>query len=252
MSQTYVSPVSGTDHPTDHLTNEPNRSEALRSSFSGTTAPSSPTPVNGQHWYDTTVHLLKLYLNSAWTTVATVLANTFTADQTITHAGSPRIIVTDTTTPVTAELQATDSQAEVGTTTNHPLVLETYGNPRVTVAANGDVQFTNGIATGGNSTYLKTKIMDIGDWDMDATTQIQVAHGLTAANIRSVRAMIRHDDSTVVFPIHYASETDGLASGWVTLNSTYIQLARRAGGAFDQITFNATSYNRGWIIIEYV
>lgn len=52
--QTYVIPTGTTGQRTEMLTNAPNRDEALRSSFSGAAAPTSPTPLAGQMWMDTT------------------------------------------------------------------------------------------------------------------------------------------------------------------------------------------------------
>lgn len=43
-----------------------NRDEALRTCFSGTTAPSDPAPVAGQLWLDTSTNLLKQYRGGVW------------------------------------------------------------------------------------------------------------------------------------------------------------------------------------------
>jgi len=64
--QTYVLDVSGTEHSTAHLTNIGNRDEALRTSFSGTSAPSSPTPLEGQPWWHTTNDVPQWYDGAAW------------------------------------------------------------------------------------------------------------------------------------------------------------------------------------------
>lgn len=67
--QTYVLPNGATTGDrTELLTNLPNRTEALRSSFSGASAPTSPTPVAGQLWMDTTNDILSVRnaAGSAW------------------------------------------------------------------------------------------------------------------------------------------------------------------------------------------
>ena len=45
---------------------------------------------------------------------------------------------------------------------------------------------------------LLTEVIDIGDWDMDTTSSIPVAHGLTQSKIRTVTATIRSDDGSIV------------------------------------------------------
>lgn len=50
-AQTWPVTTSTTGHQTDHLTNIVQRDDALRSNFSGASAPSSPVP--GQNWFDT-------------------------------------------------------------------------------------------------------------------------------------------------------------------------------------------------------
>jgi len=62
--QTYPTTSSSTGHQTDHLTNNVQRDDALRSCFSGTTAPASP--VEGQCWYDETNNVEKRYDGAAW------------------------------------------------------------------------------------------------------------------------------------------------------------------------------------------
>ncbi len=69
--QTYVLPTTSSEHKTEHLTDNYNRNEALRSCFSGTAAPTSPTPVNGQCWYDSTNHVYKRYINGSWKDIVT-------------------------------------------------------------------------------------------------------------------------------------------------------------------------------------
>lgn len=65
MSQDYSAAFSLTDNPHLVLTAEvPDSLEALRSLFSGATAPSSP--VDYQLWADTTTGLLKMWNGSTW------------------------------------------------------------------------------------------------------------------------------------------------------------------------------------------
>ena len=68
MSQTWTTDSYASGHvgQTD-LANMENNFAALRSTFAGTSAPSSPT--QGQMWHDTTNDLLKVYTGSLWRVV---------------------------------------------------------------------------------------------------------------------------------------------------------------------------------------
>jgi len=91
---------------------------------------------------------------------------------------------------------------------------------------------------------LRCKVIEIGDWDMDLTDHVDIVHGLSQFDIRSVTAMIRNDAADANFiPLSYAG------NWWVT--SLWIRLNRTAAGTFDTIDYDATPWNRGWIIIWY-
>jgi hypothetical protein len=103
-----------------------------------------------------------------------------------------------------------------------------------------------------DSTSSKTKVIDIGDWDMDATSAITVAHGLTLANIRSVTALVRDDAGTkfhMLTPAYALSAVDG---NIIEIDATNVSLSRTAAGYYDSVAFDSTSYNRGWITITYI
>lgn len=92
---------------------------------------------------------------------------------------------------------------------------------------------------------LSRKVIEIGDWNMDTDgTKTGVAHGLTYANIRGVSATIRNDADTGGFSL------DG--SGRAGYNTVNISLARTTSGDYDNSGFSTTSYNRGWVTIEYI
>ena len=93
-------------------------------------------------------------------------------------------------------------------------------------------------------------IIDIGDWDMDANASTTVAHGLTLAKIRSVTGMIRDDAGTTQYGI---TPSPGASTSTIYVSSidgTNVNITR--GSTYDTTDFNATSYNRGWLVIEYV
>jgi hypothetical protein len=114
---------------------------------------------------------------------------------------------------------------------------------------------SGGIQTDGSNT-LKIKVIDIGDWDMDATGSINVAHGLGASfsNIRSVSVMIRNDSGSQIYPFNAGVNlTDTTPQGTIAqISNPNINLARLGTGIFNSTDFDATSYNRGWITITYI
>ena len=105
-----------------------------------------------------------------------------------------------------------------------------------------------------NDQRLRTKIVNIGDWDMDATSSVTVAHGLTSTDIRTISVMIREDSpGLTVTPLNFdGAGTGDTVAGRFYVAGTNIELTRLTGGAFDTTSYNATSYNRGYITIQYL
>jgi hypothetical protein len=68
MSQTF-STLQTTDTISAGRTIKNDNFAALRSSFSGTSAPTSPTPVEGQLFCKTDTNVLQIYTGSAWVTI---------------------------------------------------------------------------------------------------------------------------------------------------------------------------------------
>jgi hypothetical protein len=98
-----------------------------------------------------------------------------------------------------------------------------------------------------------TKIIQIGDWDMDVNDQVSVAHGLTDfKKIRSISAMIRNNADTIYYEFITTDSSISANRSLITANSTNINLARADAGFFDNSVFSGGSFNRGWITIKYV
>ncbi|GAH69181.1 unnamed protein product, partial [marine sediment metagenome] len=113
--------------------------------------------------------------------------------------------------------------------------------------------FTGGIRSAESQPALKTKIIDIGDWNMNTTTYVEVAHGLTHTKIRNtIIVLIRNDENTSYLPLIGDALFAGVADGNILINSTNIVLTRKAGALFDSEDFDSTDYNRGWITINYI
>jgi len=102
-----------------------------------------------------------------------------------------------------------------------------------------------------NGDVLKLKIINIGDWNMDLTAALNVAHGLTHSNIRDISVLIREDSGSFTTQLLTVWNTIASDGKW-SIGGTYVTLSRTTGGVFDSALFSATSYNRGWVKIWYV
>ena len=99
-----------------------------------------------------------------------------------------------------------------------------------------------------------TKIIEIGDWDMDASISATIVHGISPhTKIRSIEAMIIEDNGTNIYQLNViVDQSDTTLQGGVYyINADQILLVRLTGGFFDSTDYNATSYNRGWVTITY-
>jgi hypothetical protein len=92
---------------------------------------------------------------------------------------------------------------------------------------------------------------EIGDWNMVSTTYIEIPHGVTYGNIRSIYVVVRNDANITMFPLDYRSYAADVPSGSWYWGTSIIRLGRYGGGYFDETNFDSTSYNRGWITIIY-
>jgi hypothetical protein len=92
---------------------------------------------------------------------------------------------------------------------------------------------------------LLSKTVSIGDWNMDSTITVDIAHGLSDfKKVRSISVIVRNDDDDEYW--------DLLASGQISFaDATNVRLTRTTAGTFDSVDFDSTSYNRGWITIHY-
>ena len=104
----------------------------------------------------------------------------------------------------------------------------------------------NYIRASGSLRPFKTKVFEIGDWNMDATATCTIAHGLDFLTIRMRLALIRPDSDVTqsMLPLEYDD-------GQTYLGVTNITLTRYDSKQFDHVNYNATSYNRGYITLQY-
>ena len=98
---------------------------------------------------------------------------------------------------------------------------------------------------------LRRKTIELGDWDMDADTSIEVAHGLVGGQwqgARNIELVIRNDADTSYYTGHLGDSPEASVSG---VEETNITIQRKTSGTFDGTDFDSTSYNRGWATIWY-
>lgn len=113
------------------------------------------------------------------------------------------------------------------------------------------------LASGDESTSvnLLTKVVEIGEWDMQADVSKIVEHGLPDyKKIRAMYAIIRNDADTDYTPIDRLSVALGPAGAinGVTGLTTIVGLFAVSGGFYDTSDYNSTGgYNRGWLTIVY-
>ena len=110
---------------------------------------------------------------------------------------------------------------------------------------------SSGTETFGSRT--KNKVIEIGDWDMDTNSAKSVAHGISDfTKIETVTAFIRNDAATTArLLVSMTSVVDGTCNGGIDFDGTNVNLTRVNSGLFDSANYNSTSFNRGWITIQY-
>lgn len=97
---------------------------------------------------------------------------------------------------------------------------------------------------------LKIATFDIGDWNMDSTAFLQVSiNPIYMTQVKAVFVMIRPDSGAGHFPLSHS--LTGTPGGIVNIQGIYVQMSRLTSGYFDNSTFSATSYNRGYITVLY-
>jgi hypothetical protein len=99
---------------------------------------------------------------------------------------------------------------------------------------------------------LNTKVIDIGDWNMDTDVSKFVTHGLTLSKIRSLKVTIRDDTTSSIKDLIFDNSSSSDYAGYYSASASTIGLGSPRGGSFDNSDYSSTSYNRGWIVIEYI
>lgn len=117
------------------------------------------------------------------------------------------------------------------------------------------ITYVGGTNSASTVTEYVFKVMDIGPWDMDVATILNVPHGLSATEWKTITGLSGTiiDDAGTTYTI-CAIVPDGTAFGDVRLSgpsSTNLQLSRLVGGVYDNALYNSTGVNRGHISFWY-
>lgn len=168
-------------------------------------------------------------------------------------------LTSDQTLPIAAGTASLPSLTRLGDLdtglwfpTANTMAASTGGVERFRLSSTGDLDIVTGGIGFAGGVALKQKTFNINDWDMNSEGVKIVAHGLTLANIRGIRVVIRNDSGSNFFDLT-SPLSGGFEGGYISnIDSTDVYLARYNGGYFDSVLFDSTSYNRGWITIDYV
>lgn len=126
----------------------------------------------------------------------------------------------------------------------------TYWNVNI-ITTDEEVQYVDS-SSSSSFVKIKNKILEIGDWNMDTTSLVNINHGISNfLNIVSSKVSIINDLSTVIVSLEGYNGI-GFEKGTYSINSTSFVLDRTTGGIFDNTSYDSTSFNRGYIYITYI
>ena len=160
-------------------------------------------------------------------------------------------IVGGTIKGITAEADAGAVVTVGGTQT---LTAKTLTSPKINedVALLATSTEINSGVDGMGVTIPRQKVIEIGNWDMDATEAVAVAHGVTGT-IVGCRAIIRNDGDTARYVLTEISSAGAPSNqGGIASIGASVSLHRVGAGIFDDTAFDTAVYNRGWIIVDYI
>lgn len=144
----------------------------------------------------------------------------------------------------------TDSSGNLTRNVTGNVTGDVTGNADTATEADSALHAHSIIETGTGAGVMRWKIISIGDWNMDSTASVNINHGLTIGKIRTVHVLIIQDSTNYMFELTIMDA--GTVAGTFSILTSYITLTRTAGGVFDSVAYDATSFNRGFITIGYI
>lgn len=121
---------------------------------------------------------------------------------------------------------------------------------------NLNLQTNKGLSFGTGATRIYQEI-EIGDWNMLTTPNVNILHSLSATEwktVRDISATIRNDADTVYLNLITAYQSSSGGTSQIAVTPSIFGLYRQdtiGNNGFDSISFTTTSYNRGWINFWY-
>jgi hypothetical protein len=150
----------------------------------------------------------------------------------------------------------TASETESGTAPIATQALTNAGVSDATIVTPLKLKNTPEVMGVDGSAKVRTKVLNINNWNMDLNEFTTITHGVTNyQNILNVSVVIRTDLSappTTHLLNAAASDTVVVSGGVGEIDATTIRLYRLTGGIFDNANYDATSYNRGFVTITYL
>jgi hypothetical protein len=115
----------------------------------------------------------------------------------------------------------------------------------------------NAAADGIGVTIPRQKIVSIGDWNMNSTASVAVAHGLTGSKIKSVTGSFRNDTGNGLFPITSRQVQDSGVSDYQVYISNWDATninVYRGSSTYEAINaeYDGTGFSRGELIVSYI
>ena len=146
-----------------------------------------------------------------------------------------------------------DATVENDLTVSNDLIVDDINSSGTVGGVSVEVDFRNSSGT-ETKVGLNKKVVEIGDWNMDADTTKVVNHGLSSdfKKVRGVEVIIRDDTDVTYIDINSPTSAGVVHGGSGGMNNTSITLVRTISGAFDNSSYDSTSYNRGWVTFSYV
>ena len=107
----------------------------------------------------------------------------------------------------------------------------------------------------GETRPLLDMIIELGEWNMDATATLNITHSIGARDkIRAIDVIIKSDGPANYHKLEHGDDAGAAGGGVNSIQDTIIVLERETGGFFDGAAFNATAgtlANRGYMYILY-
>lgn len=134
--------------------------------------------------------------------------------------------------------------------------INVYSDIRVSKnsVSSGNLYLAGGLSTDGGTYNVKTKVIPIGAWNMDANDTKTVPCDIAITRIVNLRAVIYRDNLDFVYPIDTSllGASAPYVGGGIKVSGGNIILTRNGGFFFDDVLYSSTAINRGYIYMEYI